>query len=235
MLPNILYPILYLPLLILAYPPRPRLTAVPTVPQAANLQSAKVPTNISAPTGDTLNRTACFCASPTWESDKNYGFYYKIDYYNAHLDEHYVLEPTCQSRISLNVEDKYNPKDKPVLQNACLRSRFHTPTKFCTLKESGAKTLNTFCYTFAGGSDYDTWAFNGQHRTGLPLEPEVNYAFSVVEDVCEASCKKRVGGMEFLKGDAMEVLKGNYTLVGERLWSSVVFYPSIPDMCKGCK
>lgn len=57
----------------------------------------------------------------------------------------------------------------------------------------------------------------------------------MVEEVCEASCKEQVGGMEMLKGDALEVLAPYYKLVGERLDSSVVFYPSIPDMCEGCK
>lgn len=104
--------------------------------------------------------------------------------------------------------------------------------KYCSGKDTNQ---DEFCYTLAGGADYDSWAFNGQHRTGLPLEPEVNYAPSVVEKVCEQSCMERVGGMEILKGDALEVLEGYYKLVGERLWSSVVFYPSLPDMCKGCK
>lgn len=164
--------------------------------------------------------------------DQTYGFYYLIDYYNAHLDHHYTLEPSCQSRISIDVQDKYDPNDKPTLQNACLRSRFHDPVKYCTGKVTGE---NTFYYTLAGGADYDTWAFNGQHRTGLPLEPEVNYPPNVVEKVCDESCKSHVSGMEMLNGDALEALKGYYNLTGERLWSSVVFYPSIDDMCKGCK
>lgn len=87
----------------------------------------------------------------------------------------------------------------------------------------------------AGGADYDTWAFNGQHRTGLPLEPGVNYPPGVVEKVCDESCKEKLAGMEMLRGDALEALKGYFNFTGERLWSSVVFYPSIDDMCKGCK
>ena len=104
--------------------------------------------------------------------------------------------------------------------------------KYCTGKDTDK---GTFCYTFAGGADYDSWSFNGQYRTGLPLEPNTNYSPDVVEDVCEQSCKEKVGGMEMLKGDAVEVLKGYYNFTGERLWSSVVFYPSLPDMCDGCK
>lgn len=164
--------------------------------------------------------------------DQTYGFYYLIDYYNAHIDHHYTLEPSCQSRISINVQDKYDPKDKPVLENECLRSHFHDAAKYCAGKDTDN---DTFCYTLAGGADYDTWAFGRQHRTGLPLEPEVNYSPEVVEEVCEESCKEHVGGMKMLKGDALEVLEGYYNLVGERLRSSVVFYPSIPDMCEDCK
>lgn len=104
--------------------------------------------------------------------------------------------------------------------------------KFCTGKDTDK---DTFCYTLAGGADYDSWSFNGQHRTGLPLEPQVNYPPNVVENVCEESCKEHVTDMELLKGDALELLKGYYKLVGERLCSSVVFYPSIDDMCKECK
>ena len=164
--------------------------------------------------------------------DQTFGYYYSISYYNAHLDHTYLLEPACQSRLSVNFQDKYDPKDKPVLQNQCLRSRFHDPEKYCTAKEGGE---NTFCYTFAGGADHDSWAFGPQYRTGLPLEPEVNYPKDVVEDVCEQSCNEDDGGMEMLKGDAFDVLSGYYDLVGERLESSIVFYPSLPDMCKGCK
>ena len=164
--------------------------------------------------------------------DQSYGFYYKINYYNAHLDRHYIIEPSCQSRLSVNVQDKYDPDDKPVLENECLRSHFHDPVRYCTGKETDE---NTFCYTMAGGADYDSWSFNGQHRTGLPLQPQVNYPPSVVEDVCEESCKEHVAGMEMLNEDAMELLEGYYKLVGETLGSSVVFYPSIDDMCTGCK
>ena len=229
MFPNILCLILYLPLLILAYPPNPRFNALPT---GTTFQSAKERTAISAPTGDTLNRTVCFCASPHWAMDQTYGFYYLIKYYNAHLDRTYILEPACQSRISINVQDKYDPKDKPILQNECLRSRFHDPLKYCTGKDTDK---DGFCYTLAGGPDYDSWWFNSQHRTGLPLEPEVNYPQNIVEKVCEESCKEKAGGMEMLKGDALEVLDGYYNLVGERLFSSIVFYPSLDDMCEGCK
>lgn len=164
--------------------------------------------------------------------DQSYGFYYQISYYNAHLDHTYTLEPACQSSVSINVQDKYDPKDKPILQNECLRSRFHDPVKYCTGKDTDE---NTFCYTLAGRADYDTWAFNGQHRTGLPLEPEVNYPRNVVEEMCEESCNEHVEGMEMLKEDALEILGGYYNLVGESLESSVVFYPSLPDMCKGCR
>ena len=164
--------------------------------------------------------------------EQTYGFYYLIKYYNAHLDRTYILEPACQSRTSINVQDKYDPKDKPVLQNECLRSRFHDPVKYCTGKDTDK---DGFCYTLAGGPDYDSWWFNGQHRTGLPLEPEVNYPPDLVEKVCEESCKEKVGGMEMLKGDALELLEGYYNLVGERLFSSIVFYPALDDMCEGCK
>ena len=82
---------------------------------------------------------------------------------------------------------------------------------------------------------YDTYSFNGQHRTGLPTVPVVNYTSEVVERVCEESCKEHVSGMEMLKADALKVLEGYYNLVGRTLKSSVVFYPSIPDMCKDCK
>ncbi|KAL9137170.1 MAG: hypothetical protein Q9175_001627 [Cornicularia normoerica] len=230
MFPNILCLTLYLPLLILAYPPSHRYINSPISAFARSTNPP--PSVIHAPTGDTLNRTVCFCASRTWMMDQSYGFYYQISYYNAHLDHTYTLEPACQSRISINVQDKYDPKDKPILQNECLRSRFHDPVKYCTGKDTDE---NTFCYTLAGRADYDTWAFNGQHRTGLPLEPEVNYPRNVVEEVCEESCNEHVEGMEMLKEDALEILEGYYNLVGESLESSVVFYPSLPDMCKGCR
>ena len=164
--------------------------------------------------------------------DQTFGYHYSISYYNAHSDHTYLLEPTCQSRDSVNVEDKYDPTDRPVIQNECLQSRFHDPKKFCT-GEDGDK--NNFCYTFAGGADYDSWAFNSQHRTGLPLKPQFNYSKDVVEEVCERSCNENNGGMEMLKGDAFDVLSPYYELGGERLDSSIVFYPSIDDMCKGCK
>lgn len=63
----------------------------------------------------------------------------------------------------------------------------------------------------------------------------MNYPPDVVEDVCEESCEKNVGGMELLKEDALDVLDGYYNLTGETLTSSVVFYSSLPDMCDGCK
>lgn len=229
MFPKILWVILYLPLLILAYPPGPRFTALSTGPV---LQSAKAHAVISAPTGDTLNRTVCFCASHQWAMDQTYGFYYRISYYNAHLDRTYILEPACQSRIAVNVQDEYDPKDKPVLQNECLRSHFHDAARYCTGKDTDK---DTFCYTLAGGPDYDSWSFNRQYRTGLPMEPEVNYSPDVVEEVCEESCEKYVGGMEMLKAEALDVLDGYYNLTGERLSSSVVFYSSLPDMCDDCK
>ena len=230
MFSKVLCLMLYLPLLILAYPADPRYTISPisAIARSAN----PPPTAIHGPTGDTLNRTACFCASRTWAVDRTYGFYYMISYYNAHLDQTYTLEPACQSRISVDVQGEDDPKDQPVLQNECLRSRFHDPIKYC----SGTDTdENTFCYTLAGGPARDSWAFRGQHRVGLPLKPEVNYPPNVVETVCEASCEEHVGGMEMLKGGALEVLEGYYQLVGESLRGSVVFYPSIADMCEGCK
>lgn len=165
--------------------------------------------------------------------DQTYGFFYKIDYYNVHLNRTFILDEACQSRNEVNVQDKYDPSDKPVLENECLQTRFHNPVQYCTGNKETDKDV--FCYTWAGGADYDSWSFNGQHRTGLPLEPEVNYAPDVVEQVCEQSCKENLGGMEMLKGDAVDVLKGYYNFTGERLWSSVVFYPSIPDMCDSCK
>ena len=63
----------------------------------------------------------------------------------------------------------------------------------------------------------------------------MNYPPEVVEAVCEESCQKHVGGMEMLKGETLKLLEGYYESVGERLWSSVVFYPSLADMCDGCK
>lgn len=182
--------------------------------------------------GDSLNRTACFCASPYWALDQNYGFYYRIKYYNAHLDRTYTLEPACQSSIFVNATDKYDPKAEFVLQNECLRSRFYDPVKYCTGKDTDE---NVFCYTLAGGADHDIWGFGGQHRRGLPTEPVVDYPFGVVEEVCEESCKEYVGGTGMLKEDALEALGGYRNLGGERLRSSIVFYPSIPDMCKDCK
>lgn len=86
-----------------------------------------------------------------------------------------------------------------------------------------------------GAPGYDSWSFNGQHRTGLPTEPVVEYSFEEVGEVCEEACKEHVGGMEMLKADAWKVLEGYYDLVGQSLNSSVVFYPSIPDMCDGCE
>lgn len=201
----------------------------PPVPIIARTPDSPI---IYAPTGDTLNRTACFCASRTWPVDQTFGYYYSLSYYNAHLNHTYLLEPACQSRISVEVPDNYNPKDKPVLQNQCLQSRFHNPEKHCTGKDGDS---NTFCYTFAGGANYDSWAFGSQHRTGLPLEPQVNYSNDVVEEVCERSCNEHNGGMEMLKGDAFDVLSPYYEVVGERLDSSVVFYPLLDDMCKDCK
>ena len=114
--------------------------------------------------------------------------------------------------------------------------------KYCTgkdIKLGGTKNEkerdDVFCYRMAGGAAYDSYSFNGQQRTGLPRTPVVNYTKEVVERVCEASCGEYVEGMEMLKGDALEVLEGYYDLVGQTLRSSVVFYPSIPDMCDGCK
>ena len=67
------------------------------------------------------------------------------------------------------------------------------------------------------------------------MKPVVTYPSETVETVCEESCKEHVGGMEMLKADAWEVLEGYYNLVGQTLNSSVVFYPSIPDMCEDCE
>lgn len=229
MFSNILCLILYLPFLIHAYPPKFRFITPPPspTPHPANAAAA-----ISTPTGDTLNRTVCYCASPQWLLDRNYGSFYNISYYNAHQNRTYTLEPACASAIEISLQDPYDPNDKPRLQNECLESRFHNPMRYCTGKESDK---DVFCYTWAGGADYDSWSLNGQSRTGLPLEPEVNYSADVVEQVCEQACKEKLGGMEMLKGDTIEVLKEYYNYTGERLWSSVVFYPSIPDMCDGCK
>ncbi len=164
--------------------------------------------------------------------DQNYGYYYKISYLNAHLNRTYVIEQACQSALSINLQVENNPKDRPILQNECLRSREGAPTKFCTGKETKD---DTFCYTLEGSPDKDSYSFNGQHRTGLPVKPQVVYSSEVVEKVCEESCKEHVEGMEMLKDDALEVLEGYYNLVGVSLNSTVVFYPSIPDMCKDCK
>ena len=164
--------------------------------------------------------------------DQNYGFIYVLTYHNAHQNRTYTLEPACQSMLSINVMDKYDPEDKPILQNECLRSRVNDPMRYCTGKDPGT---DVFCYTLAGGAEFDSYSFNGQHRTGLPSEPVVNYTAEAVERVCEESCKEHVHGMEMLKADALEVLEGYYDLVGQTLKSSVVFYPSIPDMCDGCK
>lgn len=163
--------------------------------------------------------------------DQTFGSYYSISYYNAHLDHTYLLEPTCQSRVSVDVPDNYHSEDKH-LQNQCLRSQFHDPVKYCTAKDNDK---NDFCYTFAGGADLDSWAFGPQYRTGLPMTPQFNYSKAMVEEVCERSCNEHNGGMEMLKGDAYDILSGYYEVVGERLDSSVVFYPSLPDMCQGCK
>ena len=104
--------------------------------------------------------------------------------------------------------------------------------KYCTGKDTG---VDVFCYTMAGGAAFDSYTFNGQLRKGLPSEPAVNYTAEVVERVCEESCKEHVDGMKMLKADELEVLEGYYDLVGQTLKSSVVFYPSIPDMCNDCK
>lgn len=164
--------------------------------------------------------------------NQNYGFYYLLRYYNAHLNRTYTLEPACQSSLSIEIQDEYDPKNKPVLQNECLRARFQDPMKFCTGKDTAK---DTFCYTLAGGAGYDSWSFGGQHRTGLPTEPVVEYPPEVVQEMCEESCKEHNGGMEMLKAEALDVLEGYYKLVGETLRSSIEFYPSIPDMCEGCK
>lgn len=164
--------------------------------------------------------------------DRNYGYYYRLDYHNAHLDRTYTLEPACRSSLAIDIQDKYDPENKPVLQNECLRSRVRDPASYCTGKQTDR---DVFCYTLAGGPESDSWSFNGQHRTGLPTEPVVDYSPERVAEVCEESCKEHVGGMEMLKADAWEVLQGYYNLVGQSLNSSVVFYPSIPDMCDGCE
>ena len=213
-------------LLMLAIPPSPAFIAVSTRAAAAPT------TDISAPTGDTLNRSACFCASPQWHVDRTYGYAHHLAYYNAHLDHTFTLDPACRSALSVNVQERYDPKDKPVMQNDCLRSRLDDPVKLCTGKDSD---VDTFCYTLAGGPGVDSYSFNGQHRVGLPKHPAIHYPEDVVERVCEESCREHVEGMGMLKADALEVLEGYYDLVGVNLESSVVFYPSIPDMCDGCK
>ena len=92
-----------------------------------------------------------------------------------------------------------------------------------------------FCYTLGGrGPEHDSWSFGPQHRTGLPDKPVVVYEKDVVAEVCEGLCKEW-NNMTMLKEDALDVLEGYYDLVDVSLESSIVFYPSLPDMCDGCK
>lgn len=165
--------------------------------------------------------------------DRNYGYYYRIDYHNAHLDRTYTLKPACKSELVIDIQEKYDPENKPVLQNGCLRSHVNDAASYCTGKQGVDRDV--FCYTLAGGPEYDSWSFNGQLRTGLPTELVVEYSPEMVAEVCEESCKEHVSGMEMLKANASEVLEGYYNLVGQSLNSSVVFYPSIPDICEGCE
>ena len=161
-------------------------------------------------------------------------------YYNAHTNRTFTLDPACKSAVSIDVMDPYNDGGngkkgtKPVLQNECLRSREGDPAKYCSGDNKGADEDNVFCYTLGGGPEHDSWSFNGQHRTGLPDVPVKIYSEEVVAEACEAACMG-FNGMEMMKGDALEVLGGYYDLVGVKLESSVVFYPSLPDMCEGCK
>ena len=190
----------YIPLLVLAYTPSTRFTALPKgpTPQSANARHSILPAK-----QDTLNRTACFCASSHWAMDQTYGSYYRISYYNADLNRTFILEPACQSRISINEQENYDPDNKPVLQNECLRSHADDPMRYCTGKDTDK---DAFCYTLAGWPDHDSWSLNGQHRTMQLLASDFKYPPNVVEQVCEESCKEKVGGLEMLKGDALEVL-----------------------------
>ncbi len=155
--------------------------------------------------------------------DQTYGSYYLISYYSADLNLTFTLEPSCRSRSSINEQDNYDPDSRPVLQNECLRSHAHDPVRYCTGKDTDK---DVFCYTMASN---DTWSLNGQdgkHRTLPPLALDHKYLANVVEQVCEESCKEKVGGLKMLKEDALGVLEDYYELNGKRLLSSIEFLSS---------
>ena len=104
--------------------------------------------------------------------------------------------------------------------------------KYCTGQDADK---DVFCYTLAGRPRNDSWSLNGQHRRMPLLASDFIYPPNVVEQVCEESCKEKVGGMEMLKGDALEVLEGYYKLNEEALLSSIVFFPSLQNICDGCE
>lgn len=174
-------------------------------------------TNLVA--GDTLSTTRCYCASPNWETDRKFGYYYHFQYYNIHLDRNYTIELTCNS-------DKVDDIRKEDDVNHCLR--WERRVSDCRSDHEH----NTFCYKII--RDYwDEIFFNHQWRK-VATYPDTAATDEVVIETCEERCKTQVGGMDMLRGGALESITSAVNMGYMVRWSRVWKYTEIDDMCDGC-
>lgn len=180
-------------------------------------------------TGDVLNTTRCYCASPSWKDDHIYGYYYLISYYNFHHNSIYKLAMTCSSEKITKVSLPYHDNR---LQPECLR--VHSHDRVCQHADDKGNTKGTFCYEFNGATTSDYYYFNKQKR-GIPIGGVWREGAERTLEICEDRCMHDVGRLHVLDGEALDAIVDDPKGVGPGEWSRMLSWGDTDDMCETCE
>ncbi|KAL6717033.1 hypothetical protein ACLMJK_004947 [Lecanora helva] len=191
--------------------------------------TVKVGLSEDTATGDVLNTTHCFCASPNWRDDHTYGYYHAFAYYNFHHASTFSFEISCASADYKKVNTKHH---HDLIEPACLKKKHKE--KWCTSIDNRGERGNTFCYEFNGGGEKDSYRFNNQKR-GLPHGATWRMAEIETLGVCDAFCRQKVSGLIVLDGEALTAVANEPRGVGPSAWSAILSFGETDDMCMSCR
>jgi len=195
-------------------------------PQPPSLNNWLTPQGAS---GDVLNTTRCYCASPDWKNDHVFGYYYDINYYNKHHDAVYNFDLTCNSSDYKMVKHF----DSERLQPECLRARHHE--KYCTGIDNRGEIGNTFCYEFNNGGYRDDMYYYNKQKRGLKKGPAWRESEKETLSVCGELCGRLEEKMVVLDGEAVTAVVGQAHGAGAPEWSQILSFGDTDDMCERCE